>query len=254
MSNPKQNPTDPREIAKWAERYARSRTIPFLVQWVFITTLVVVLGALSQGAIMAWQTGHSGLQWTCILVIAVLTSTLLWFSIASGGRKQVWHISQWVYGREGYASYRPRGDVDKRAKRMSWLLPVGLGLGISHLIGLVLVGLGHLDMRYLQPFSALYMVPFLAMMILSQRLGFWAWLWPVLYAAHAVLLFAGAPIHFSGVLRYLDIIVPVFGYGFLSMIVGHFYSRYAFRRLKSLARAGLEGDEVGNGLVETGDE
>ena len=98
MSNSQQNCTDPREIAKWAERYARSRTIPFLVQWVFITTLVVVLGALSQGAIMAWQTGHSGLQWTCILAIAVLTSTLLWFSIARGGRRQVWHISQWVYG------------------------------------------------------------------------------------------------------------------------------------------------------------
>ena len=254
MSNLKLEATDPREIAKWAERYARSRTIPFLVQWVFITTLVVVLGALSQGAILAWETGRSGLQWACVLVIAVLTLTLLWFSIAKGGRRQVWHISQWVYGREGYASHRGRRDVDERAKRMTWLLPVGLGLGIYHLIGLVIVGLGYLDMRYLQPFSALYMVPFLAMMILSQRLGLWAWIWPVLYAVHAVLLFTGVPIHFSGFLRFLDIIIPVFGYGFLSMIAGHFYSRYAFRRLRSLARAGLEGGEEVDGLVKTGEE
>ena len=38
---------DARQLAKWAERYARSRTIPFLVQWVFIVLLVIVLAVVS---------------------------------------------------------------------------------------------------------------------------------------------------------------------------------------------------------------
>lgn len=230
---------DPREIAKWAERYARSRTIPFLVQWGFIVALVIVLGGLSQGAVTAYRYGRTTLQWVFIISIAVMTLLLLWFSIAKWGRDQIWRISQWVYRREGYAAYSG-GEAAERARRARWMPLVGVGLSVYHLIGAVLVGLHYLPMKYLQPFSALYMVPFLGIMIVTQRLGFWAWIWPLLYGLHAILLMTDAPIHFRGKWEFLDIIVPMFGYGLISMIAGHIYSRYAFRRLKQLARAGLD--------------
>jgi hypothetical protein len=104
--------------------------------------------------------------------------------------------------------------------------------------------LRYLSVEYLQPWSALYMAPFLVVMVVTQRLGFWAWVWPALYALHAVAILAGAP-HFRGQWFALDVLVPIFGYGLASMIIGHFYSRYALHRLKALARVGGGDDDTG---------
>jgi len=240
MSQPSGSRDDPRQIAKWAERYARSRTIPFLVQWVFILLIVVLLGALSQGALTAWRHERAGLQWTCVAAIAVVTLGLLWFSVARWGQRQIWRVSQWVYGKEGYASYRgARETAEGVKKRMRWVPAAAAVLALYHLAGAVLAGLHYLPMKYLQPFSAPCMILFLAVMIISQRLGLWAWLWPLLYGLHAALLLAGVPLPFLERWEFVHILVAVFGWGALSMIVGHVYSRYALRRLKAVARAGL---------------
>lgn len=246
QDSPPEYGQDPRQLAKWAERYARSRTIPFLVQWVFIVLLVIVLGGLAQGALHAWRTGHDGLLWLQVGLIAALTLALLWFSIARWGREQIWRISEWFYRKEGHAASRG-GDKADDLSRMRWVMAMGVGLMVYHLAGAVLVGLRYLPMQYFQPYSALYMAPFLAAMIVVQRLGLWAWIWPALYAAHAVLVLSGAWQPFPKRWFFLDIIVPVFGYGLISMIFGHLYSRYALRRLKRLARAGLP-DGGGNDI------
>lgn len=239
---------DPRAIARWAERYARSRTVPFLVQWVFIVLLVAVLGALSQGALSAYRAHRPVLQWVCTLAVGAMTLALMWFSISRWGREQIWRISQWVYGKEGYATYSA-GDRSAEARRMRWLTVLGVGLAVYHLVGAVLVGLRQMPLPYLQPYSAGYMVPFLGIMIVFQRLGFWAWLWPALYAVHALAVLAGVNLPFHGTWEFLSIIIPIFGYGLVAMVAGHIYSRYALYRLKQAARAGLEegGEERGAG-------
>ena len=232
---------DPREIAKWAKRYAQSRTIPFLVQWVLIVILVSVVGLLCYMAIEAYRNGRTTTVWACMGGTIATTLALTWFSVAKWGGEQIWRITRWVYGKEGYASYAGREGAD--SMRLSiWVALAGAGLAVYHMAEFILAGLRHLPMEYIQPLSALYMVPFLVLMIVTQRLGFWAWLWPVLYGLHAVLLLSGAPLHFSGERRILDVIVPIFGYALLSILVGHVYSRYAFRKLKSLAREGLDED------------
>jgi hypothetical protein len=238
MSQPPEKRDDPRQIAKWADRYARSRTIPFLVQWVFIVSLCVILGVLSLVTISAYQANHRTLVWVCIGVIAATTAALIWFAAAKWGGEQIWRITQWVYGKEGYAAYR-RGDGAEAMKRAWWLAVVAVGLAVYHLIGAILVGLRYLPMEYMQPLSALGMVPFLSMAVISQRLGFWAWVWPALYGLHAVGLLTGVLPHFTGQWLALDVLVPIFGYGLLSILVGHCYSRYALRKLKQLARAGI---------------
>ena len=241
---------DARQLAKWAERYARSRTIPFLVQWVFIVLLVIMLAGLAQGAIYAWRARQPGLLWLIVAVTFALTLALLWFSIARWGRERIWAISEWFYRKEGYAAFGG-GNKSDELRRMRWLTALGFGLMLYHLAGAVLVGLRYLPMPYFQPFSAVYMAPFLAAMIVVQRLGWWAWIWPALYVLHALLMVSGVWWPFPGQWFFLDIIVPVFGYGLISMVVGHIYSRYALRRLKRLARAGLEeGGEGGNGPGE----
>jgi len=126
-----------------------------------------------------------------------------------------------------------------------WVYAAGIGLAAYHLVGVFLIAFRHLPLEYMQPFSALYMVPFFIAMTISQRLGFWAFIWPLLYGVHALLLVAGVPIRFTDVhLEIFNMIVPVFGYGFVAIIVGHIYSRYALHRLKALVRSGFDPDSA----------
>lgn len=238
MPEPTDTQHDPREIAKWAKRYAQSRTIPFLIQWLLIVILVIVVGVLSFMALDAYQARKPRLVWLCIAGDIAATLALTWFSVGKWGGEKIWRISQWLYGKEGYAAYIGGAD----AKRSRWIQAVGAGLAIWHLAGAALVAFRPPLMVYIQPLSALYMVPFLIVMIVSQRLGFWAWFWPVLYGLHAVLLLAGVLPHFPGKWQVLDVIAPIFGYALVSILVGHAYSRYAFRRLRECARAGLVED------------
>lgn len=241
---------DPRQIAKWAGRYARSRTLPFLVQWVFIVALVAAIGGLAHVTLVAYQTRHRELLWFCMAAIAIATVLLTWFSVSKWGGELIWRISQRLYGREGYAAYSG-GERVRALRRAWWIRIVGLGLAVYHLALALLVGLRYISYEYLQPWSALYMVPFLVVMVVSQGLGFWAWVWPALYAIHALAILAGAP-HFRGQWFAFDVLVPIFGYGLISIVVGHCYSRYALRRLKALARVeGGDADgENGGGLSE----
>jgi len=240
---------DPRQIAKWAERYARSRTLPFLVQWVFIVVLVVLIGALADVTLLAYQTHLRTLLWICMAAVAIATVVLTWFSASKWGGELIWRISQRLYGKEGYAEYSG-GERAQAMRRAWWIRLVALGLAVYHLILALLVGLRYLSVEYLQPWSALYMAPFLVVMVVTQRLGFWAWVWPALYALHAVAILAGAP-HFRGQWFALDVLLPIFGYGLASMIIGHFYSRYALHRLKALARVGGGDDDPGERETST---
>ena len=69
-------------------------------------------------------------------------------------------------------------------------------------IGSVQLGvLGYIPIEYMQPVSALYVVPFLVFLTIWQRpvVGPLSLLWPILYTVHATLIVAGVPILFNGV-------------------------------------------------------
>lgn len=84
----------------------------------------------------------------------------------------------------------------------------------------------------------MYLVPFLVFLYLWQRpkVGPISLLWPILYGIHAILIVAGVPILFKGDIGVpLNMLLPVFGYGVLTFIIGHLYSRYALKKLKTTA-------------------
>ncbi len=231
---------DPREIAKWANRYAKSRTIPFLVQWVFIVLLGVIIAGVVYLTLMAYRTEHLVWFLLCAAGIVGMVIALAWFTVPKWGGEQIYRISQWVYGEEGYAAYLG-GDPEEGIQAPGWVYAGGAGLAVYHLLGALLVTARYLPIWCIQPFSAAYMVPFFFAMTVSQRLGFWAFIWPILYGLHAVLILAGVPIRFTSVhLELLNMIMPVFGYGLVAILVGHVYSRYALHKLKQLARKGLD--------------
>lgn len=231
---------DPRLIMLWARRYAKSRTISFLVQWVFIMAMVSVAALAAVLTNTAYTSGNMVLFWTSIAFMLVAIVLLAWFSFSPWGGEAIWRITQWLYGKEGYVAY---GEESEGGALPMWLTALGGGLVAYHLAGAVLVSFNLRWIHYLQPFSALYMAPFLGVLIVYQRLGFWAWFWPVLYGLHAVLLLAGVPIEFSGQWQMMNLILPVFGYGLVAILIGHAYSRYALWRLKRVARSGLSGSE-----------
>jgi hypothetical protein len=132
---------------------------------------------------------------------------------------------------------------------------------LSHLVGFLFmfcivahVGLGVMGftpIEYMQPISALYVVPFIVYLgTIMRRAGVgspFMFLWPLLYALHAILLVAGTPVRFGGKLEILNMLVPVAGYGLIAALAGHIYSRIALRRLRALAASAEsagEGEEA----------
>lgn len=227
---------DPRQIVRWARHYAKSRTISFLVQWIFIAFVVLIVAVAASLMNTAHRAGNTGLVTLSTMAMICGILVLTWFSVSSWGAEVVARVTTWLYGREGYVDYREEGAG---AALGWWLTLLGGGLVVYHLIGALLITYGYVSLRYLQPFSAAYMVPYLVLLIVSQRLGFWAWFWPVLYALHALALLWNAP-RFRGDLELLNVLLPVFGYGLIAILVGHIYSRFALHKLKRLARTGLE--------------
>lgn len=236
---------DPRLIVRWAQRYAKSRTVSFLVQWVVIVSMIAIIGTAASLTNVAHRAENMSLFYSSIVAMGITIVALTWFSVSKWSGELIWRATQWLYGKEGYVEY-----LDERADGPMpwWITAMGGGLVVYHLVGAILISFGYLQLKHMQPFSAAYMVPFLAVMIVYQRLGFWAWFWPVLYGVHGILLFIGAPVSFSRQWHLLNIVVPVFGYGLIAILIGHAYSRFALHKLKSLTRSGLtEQDMEGEG-------
>jgi hypothetical protein len=205
---------------RWARRYAKSRTISFLVQWIVIVVMVLVIGVASSLTSLAYEQGYTLLLTLSMALMAGTMGVLTWFSVSPWGSEIIWKITNW------------------RATPL-WLTALGGGLVVYHLLLAMLVSFRFIPVAHMQPASALYMAPFLIIMIRYQDLGFWAWIWPVMYALHGVLLLAGVLSPLRGDLQLLNMIGPVFGYGLVAIVVGHAYSRYALYQLKKLARTGL---------------
>ena len=95
---------DSQLIAGWARRYAKSRTISFLVQWIFIVLLIVAIGLATEFTNEAYREGRLGALYFSVIVMVLAFSGLAWFSVSARGGEVIWRITQWLYGREGYVS------------------------------------------------------------------------------------------------------------------------------------------------------
>ena len=171
----------------------------------------------------------------------------MWFPCRWSG-ELVFSITNWLYGREATCPI-PAGQ-----KTVTCLTGLGGGLLAYHLVGRP--HRRYISIKYMQPWSAAYMTPYLILMVVYQKLGFWAWLWPVLYGLHAIGLMLGLPIRFGIELELLNIVAPIFGYGLIAILTGHLYSRYALWKLKSLTRGTIPGydDEVPPDGADAGDD
>jgi hypothetical protein len=218
-----------REIPKWARRYAQNRTLPMVAMIVIFTAACCVFGGL--GLLTGWAIVKDKpvVLAACMLVLCGFTVWWLWFSLI-GVLRIMRSIAERLYQGEGGVWVGACAGIEKSkgpllvAIVFMFCVHANLGLGL----------LGFLPIRYMQPISALYVVPFLCYLALKvRRIGSpFMFLWPALYGLHAVLLVAGVPIRMGPV---LDMAVPTVGYGLATALAGHIYSRVALRRLRRLA-------------------
>ena len=227
-----------KEIPKWTRKYAQNRTISNLVALLIFLCLFAGISIPSYFGGNAYRAGNMVLFWICISITAVAMISLAFFCVPKWGGKFIERISQRLYGCEGNVS-TPEPEAMKKKKWVGHV--VGLVFGLC-VISSVFLGGKYIPIEYMQPVSALYVVPFLVFLYFWQRpkVGSLMLLWPVLYTIHAILIVTGVPILFTRKWIPLNMFIPTFGYGFLTFVIGHIYSRYALKKLKGIVH--LEGD------------
>jgi hypothetical protein len=231
---------DVRQIPRWTRTYAASRrAITVALGMAVFLVLFAVMGGFYHFAGVAYRAGDTVLFWIC-LIPALLTSVAvlvgsIYFAVPAWGGKKLERYLERLFGEEGIATFSMATATKTRVWEM-WVVGVLFG---SCVVADVLLGLrGHISSEYMQPVSALYVVPLL--LFFAHKMwpfgGVLHLIWPLLYALHAILIVAGAPILFTGKWDMLNILIPIAGYGMLASIIGFLYSRYALRRLRRLAR------------------
>jgi hypothetical protein len=229
-----QNTEKLKEIPKWARRYAQNRTLTVFV-YLLITTLIgLLITFLLSILLVAFQKRKMSLALVSMGVLIIVMIFLCIF------RKSNYKIFRWIdkliYGDEGSVSM-PKPELTRKNK---WLELAATIVWGCLFMGTMYLGIENfIPNKYVQPVTALYYVPFMIFSWYfwrSPMMGPIYLLKPILYAIHAILIVAGVPIFFTG--QYgviLNMSLPLIGYGFLSYVIAHFYSRYALKKLKGIA-------------------
>jgi hypothetical protein len=245
-----QNEERLKKIPKWTRRYAQNRTLTILVLMLMITLfsmfIAALLGFLFAFAFAEFRKGNIILGCVGVAVLIAVLAAIVRFYIyifAKFGGKNKGLLDQivdrWIYGREGTASL----PLPEAMKKTKWTEILASIVYMVCLLGSMELGmLGYIPVKDFIPLTALFVVPFNIYIYFIQRprLGPVLLLCPILYAVHAILIIAGIPIYFTGIFAVpLNLLVPLI-YTFLTYIIGHFYSRYALKKLRDLTH--LEGD------------
>jgi hypothetical protein len=176
----------------------------------------------------AYTHGQRALAVASLVALCAFGVWWLWFSFF-GGSGIIRRISERLTRRRGAASVGPPAFA--AGQRMPPAVFVFLFCIVMHM-GLNMLGFA--PTRYLQPISAIYVVPFMLYLAAKQwnTSSPFMLLWPALFAAHGVLIIAGVPISRGPM---FDVFFPTVGYGLVAEFVGYVYSRFALRRLRALA-------------------
>ena len=224
-----------RPISAWVRRYAQHRRGLAVVVGLLIN--LAIYGAIGGGAYLGGQAYRGDSRPMAVIGIcgaAMGCVALLFMAFTRDGRELPVRIALRLAGDEGEANLD--NPVSHRQRQTGVLMGAVFGICI-----LAHVYFGDtIPVRYRQPVSALYSMPFLVGIWLLQRpaSGYISLLWPVLYGLHAVLLSVGAPILFTGRWESMNILLPVVGYGILVNVANHLYARFAFHKVRQLANIG----------------
>jgi hypothetical protein len=231
-----------RQLQHWVRRYAQNRSVPTMVSLAVFLLLFLAISVPSYWGGVAYRAGNVPVFVVCLAVVVVAMVATFYLSVPAWGGRRLQRLAEGLNARAGRVTI-----AMPNAHRSRLIAALGGVFGIC-VVGHVVLGLlGYLpEGRYEQPISALYAVPFLVSLNLLMRpaTGYIPLLWPLLYALHAVLVIAGAPIVFAGSWEWLNMLLPVAGYGFLTSLVAHAYSRWALHKARAIVARQNEGNEL----------
>ena len=228
-----------KDIPKWTRRYAQNRTIPFLISLIINLCLFAGIAIPSYFGGIAYRNGNMLLFGISIFVSITSMIGVVIVSMPKWGSKIIERITRRVYAGEGSILM----SSPESMKKKEWLGYIAaIIFGSCIVSSMVLGNKGFFLIEYMQPISALYFVPFTVFLYFWQRpmVSSTMLLWPILYAIHAILVVFGVPIQFDEPWIFLNMLIPIAGYGLLSGLIGHLYSRFALKKLKGISH--LEGD------------
>lgn len=230
------------QLQQWARRYAQNRSLPVAVGLLVYVLLVLAISVPSYWGGIAYRAGNTTLLVGCLAVLSVAVAATFYLAVPRWGGWRLHQLANWLYAGEGQVA------ISMPRTGRTWLITtIAIAFGIC-VVGSVILGLmGYLPTdKYMQPISALYVVPFLTALhfLMRPAVGFIALLWPLLYALHAVLILAGAPIAFVAPWESLNMLVPIAGYGLLTSLVGHIYSRWALHSVRAIVTCQLDRAEL----------
>jgi hypothetical protein len=233
------------QMQRWVRRYAQNRSLPVVVFLVLFAMLSVTIGAASYFGGLAYRDGHTSLFATCLVVLILSLAATVFFSVPGWGGRLLQQASEKLYAREG------RVTIGACADKPRWWSAALAAAFVTCVTGSVILGvLGYLPGgKWMQPISAIYVVPFLVALnfLIRPTTGYIPLLWPLLYGLHALLIMAGAPIVFTGPWEGLNILIPIVGYGILVGFVGHLYSRWALHNVRTIVSHQLDRAEPVDG-------
>jgi hypothetical protein len=232
-----------RDIPKLMQEYSKGRRAThFLVFMIIFLAFSAAIGIPSKLAGNAYRSGNMLLFGICIAFLIPTVILLICFSIPPLGGRWLERIGDRFNSKEGYVT-SPSPD---KVMKLTWKIYMALFLFVGSIETCVILGLlGYIPDGYMQPISAIYTVPFLLFMAFQLNInGFGAlpFAWAILYALHAILVVAGAPIQFQGEWKSLNILLPIAGYGLLLGMIAYIGNRLTYRKLKRRVGMGKEMD------------
>jgi hypothetical protein len=227
-----------RQIQRWVRRYAQNRSLPVIVSLAVFALLFLAISLSSLWGGMAYRHGDTVMFSVGLAIAIVAVAATFYLSVPRWGGRRLQELGERLYESEGRATINPQGTP------RPWLVGcLALGFGMCVVTHVFLSVFGYLPTeKYMQPISALYMVPFLVALNLLMRpaTGNVQLLWPALYALHAIAIVAGAPIVFHGPWEILNMLVPVVGYGLVTSLISHIYSRWALHSVRTIVGRQLD--------------
>jgi hypothetical protein len=237
-----------RQIQRWVRRYAQNRSLPVAVGLLIYVILFLAISLSSYWAGVAYRDGNTTLLAFCIGALTLALAATVYLAVPWWGGRRLQQVGNRLYAEEGQVT------ISSQHTKRTWIVAsLGLAFGACVVVSVILGVLGYLPTgKYSQPISALYVVPFLVALYYLMRpaVGSIALLWPLLYALHAVLILADVPIVFTGRWEALNMLIPTVGYGLVTSLAGHLYSRWALHSVRTIVSQQLDRAE----LVQDGDQ
>jgi len=223
---------DAQQMQRWVRRYAQNRSLGVAVGIIVFLALFLGISGSSYWGGMAYRDGNAPLLAVCVVVLILAMAATIYLSIPGWGGRRLQQVAERLYAREGQVTI-----ATPRPKRPWLIAALGAGFSVCVIGCMILKWLGYLPAgKYAQPISAIYVVPFLVALnfLMRPAVGHLPLLWPLLYALHAALIVVGVPIVFAGAWEPLNMLVPTVGYGLLTSLACHLYSRWALHRVRTL--------------------